>query len=193
MDISSLLGTLTNSESVNGLAQAANVSPDSARSILSSALPSLLSGAVSQSENEETAEGFANALTQHAASDTSSLSSFLSGVDLKDGGKIISHLLGANTQSTVSAAAQNSGASEEQTANVLSAAAPLLMSLLGQQTGSQQASGAGIGGIMSALMGTGDVTSLLSSLLGAPTVQDSAVKPQEKPGIGGILGKLFGK
>ena len=46
---------------------------------------------------------------------------------------------------------------------------------------------------MSALMGTGDVTSLLSSLLGAPAAQDSAVKPQEKPGIGGILGKLFGK
>lgn len=194
MDIQSLLGTLTNSESVSGVAQAANVSPESARSILSSALPSLLSGAVAQSQNDETAEGFAAALTQHAASDTSSISSFLSGVDLADGGKIISHLLGSNTQSAVAAAAQSSGASEEETQSVLSAAAPLLMSLLGQQTSGQQASGAGIGGIMSALMGSGDVSGLLSGLLGGATSgdKDEAASPAQSA-LGGILGKLFGK
>ena len=194
MDINSLLGTLTNSESVSGVAKAANVSPESARSILSSALPSLLSGAVAQSQNEETAAGFASALSQHAASDTSSISSFLSGVDLADGGKIISHLLGSNTQSAVAAAAQSSGASEEETQSVLSAAAPLLMSLLGQQTSSQQASGAGIGGIMSALMGSGDVTGLLSGLLGGGATsgdKDEAATPANA--LGGILGKLFGK
>ena len=104
MDITSLLGTLTNSDSLSGLAQTANVSTDSARSILSSALPSLLSGALAQSQDSETASGFANALTQHAASDTSSISSFLGGVDLADGGKILSHLLGTNSASTISAA-----------------------------------------------------------------------------------------
>lgn len=204
MDISSLLSTLTNSESLSGLAQAANVSTDSAKSILSSALPSLLSGAVSQSENAETSEGFAAALTQHAASDTSSISSFLSSVDLTDGGKIISHLLGTNAQSTVSAAAQDSGASEEQTSSVLSAAAPLLMSLLGQQTSSEQAAGTGISSIMSSLMGSGDVSSLLSGFLGGASAEaaDAAetataaaaeTAAEAKTGLASLLGKLFGK
>lgn len=211
MDITSLLGTLTDSDSLSGLAKTADVSADSARSILGSALPSLLSGALAQSKNSDTAAGFANALSQHAASDTSSISSFLNGVDLADGGKIIAHLLGANSASTISAAAAQSGATAEQTSTVLSAVAPLLMSLLGQQTSSQQASGAGIGGIMSALMGGSDVSGILSGLMGggASAAQDTladltdtaaetaaavsqAASAKKPAGLLGLLGKLFG-
>ena len=206
MDITSLLGTLTNSDSISGLAQTANVSADSVKGILSSALPSLLSGAVAQSQDSETAEGFANALTQHAASDTSSISSFLSGVDLKDGGKILSHLLGGKTESTVSEAAQQNGATAEQTSAVLSAAAPLLMSLLGQQTGSETASGTGIADIMSSLTGGSDVSSILSGLLGGGAAQSTAqeavssaaetasaaASEARSSGLLGFLSKLFG-
>lgn len=203
MDISFLLSTLTDSESINGLAQAADVSADSARGILSSALPSLLSGALSQSEDSSTAEGFANALTQHAASDTSSIASFLSNVDLTDGGKIIAHLLGANANSTLSQAAQQTGTSTAQASNVLSAAAPLLMSLLGQQTSNQQASGAGIGSIMGSLLGGTDVSGLLTGLLGGGSaasaadtlteVTDAAAAAQEakKPGLLNAILNLF--
>ena len=210
MDIQSLLGALTNADSVSGLSQAAGVSADSTKSILSAALPSLLSGAVSQSQNSETAESFANALTQHAASDTSSISSFLGGVDLADGGKIISHLLGANTSGTLSQVAAQSGATEEQTSTVLSAAAPLLMSLLGQQTSSAQSAGIGIGDIMGSLMGGSDITGLLGGLLGGgasagasaaadtlhevtDTAQAAAGSASSSSGLLGILGKLFGK
>ena len=200
MDISSLLGTMMNSESVTGVSQAANVSADSAQNILSAALPSLLSGALNQSQNSETAEGFASALSQHAASDTSSISSFLSGVDLKDGGKIIAHLLGANTSGTVSSIAAQTGASEEETSSVLSAAAPLLMSLLGQTAGSEANAGTGVAGVMSGLLGNANVGSLLTGLLGG-SAASAADASQETTGsaasaaggIAGILGKLFGK
>lgn len=215
MDITSLLSTLTNSDSLSGLAQTANVSADSAKSILSSALPNLLSGALSQAQDGETAEGFANALTQHAASDTSSVSSFLSGVDLSDGGKILSHLLGGKTDSTVSEIAESSGATAEQTSTVLSAASSMLMSLLGQQTSSEQAAGTGIADIMGSLMGGSDVSGILSGLLGGGTsaaedtlneIKDTAAEAAaaateaasgaaseaKASGLLGLLGKLFG-
>mgnify|MGYP002860470791 CR=1 FL=1 len=204
MDISALLSTLTNSESISGLAQAADVSADSAKGILSSALPSLLSGALSQSTNDETSASFADALTQHADSDTSSIASFLSSVDLTDGGKIISHLLVDDASSTLSQVAEKTGTSTQQTSNVLSAAAPLLMSLLGQQTSSQQASGTGIGSIMSSLMGSTDVSSLLTGLLGGGTAaaaEDTltevtntaaaAAQEEKKTGLWGAILNLF--
>lgn len=185
MDINSLLSTIVSGDSVEGVGKAAGVSADSTKSILTAALPSLLSGAVAQSKNSETADSFAKALTQHASSDTSNVSSFLSGVDLSDGSKIISHLFGSKTDSTVSQIAQKSGTSTEETANVLSAAAPLLMSLMGQQTSSAQASGSGIAGIMSSLMGGSDVGSLLGGLLGGSGTDAAS-------GLGGVIGKLFG-
>ena len=210
MDIKSLLGTLTNDDSVSGLSQAAGISADSTKSILGAALPSLLSGAFSQSQNSETAEGFANALTQHAASDTSSISSFLGGVDLVDGGKIISHLLGSNASGTLSQVAAQSGATEAQTSSVLSAVAPLLMSLLGQQTSSAQSAGTGIGDIMGSLMGGSDIAGLLGGILGGgasagasaaadtlhevtDTAQAAAGSASSSGGLLGILGKLFGR
>ncbi len=209
MDITSLLGTVMGADSVAGLSQAANVSEDSTKSILSAALPSLLSGALSQSSNSETSEGFAAALTQHAASDTSSISSFLGNIDLTDGGKIISHLLGTNTSGTLTQVAAQTGATEEQTSTVLSAAAPLLMSLLGQQTSSAQSAGTGIGDIMGSLLGGSDVSGILSGLLGggaasaasaaADTLQevtDTAAESAQataKTGLAALLGKLFGK
>ena len=189
MDITSLLGTFMASDSVSGLSQAANVSSDNTRSILSAALPALLNGALQQSTNEETAEGFANALTQHAAADTSNIGSFLGGVDLADGGKIISHLLGSGSTNTISQISSQTGASEKETSSVLSAAAPLLMSLLGQQTSSQQSSGVGIGSIMGSLLGGSDVSGILGGLLGGAD-KDGDGKPDGGL-LSGLLGSLF--
>ena len=206
MDISSILGSLVSSDSISGISSAAGVSEKEAKSVLSSALPGLLSGALAQSEGADTVSGFAGALTQHSADDTSDLKGFLSGVDLKDGAKIVGHLLGSKEADTVAAASAASGASEAGTRGVLSAAAPLLMSLLGQETQAQQSqnSGLNVTGIIGSLLGNVDTSSLLLGLLGggnqaaaqqsAPNVQTLDEKPQQQSGgfLGGILGSLFG-
>ena len=173
---------MTGYDSVRGISKAAGVSADSTKSVLSAALPSLLSGAMAQAQNSDTAAGFANALSQHAASDTSSISSFLGGVDLGDSAKIISHLLGGQTGS-VGQIAQQAGVSEADASNILSAAGPLLMSLLGQQTSGAQNSGAGIGDVMGSLLGGVDLGGLLGGLLGGSS----------SGGLGSLLGGLFGK
>ena len=91
----------------------------------------------------------------------------------------VGHLLGGDQGETTKAAAKKAGLSTAATGSILGAAAPLLMSLLGQQATqavqakpqSQQASsGAG----------------LLAGLVGG--AQQSA-KPS---GLGGLLGGLFG-
>lgn len=177
MDISSIMGTLLSSESVNGVAEKTGSSKTDVMNVLSSSLPQLLSGANKQSTDAETAEGFASALNQHAASDTSSISSFLSKVDLTDGAKIVGHLLGNNSQSASSASSSNSG-------NILSAAAPLLMSLLGKQAQSSNnnsTSGSNVGGFMGNLLGKTDIAGLASSFLGGKksvekTVTNTTVK-----------------
>lgn len=206
MDISSILGSLVSSDSISGISSAAGVSEGEAKSVLTSALPGLLNGALAQSEGADTVSGFAGALTQHSADDTSDLKGFLSGVDLKDGAKIVGHLLGGKEADTVAAASAASGASEAGTRGVLSAAAPLLMSLLGQETANQQSqnSGLNVTGIIGSLLGNVDTSSLLLGLLGggnqaaaqqsAPNVQTLDEKPQQQSGgfLGGILGSLFG-
>jgi len=190
MDISSLLNTFLSSDSVSQLSQSANVSADEAKSVLSSALPQLLNGALSQSKDSETAEGFANALSQHASSDISNIGSFLSGVDLDDGSKIVSHLLGSGASAAVSEASQKAGVSEEKTSTILSSVAPLLMSLLGQETSSQQSadSSLDISGILGSLMGNTDLSGMLSGLLGGGSADSSSSSGK----TGGLLDTLLG-
>ena len=183
MDVTSLLGTIVSQDSMKQIGSAANVPTKDVQSVLMSALPSLLGGALSQATSQNTAAGFAGALNQHAASNTSNLGSFLSNVDLDDGAKIIGHLLGNNSNNVVNQAAKSSGLSLGQTLKILSIAAPLVMSLLGKTAQSQQQaqtqsstllplqqtnqnnSALGIGNIMSALLKNVDVGKILLSLL----------------------------
>ena len=124
MDISALLSTFMSANSTEGISRATGVSNDQTRSILSSALPMLLGGALSQSTGSSTASGFAGALTQHALDNTSDVGAFMSGVDMKDGEKIVNHLLGSNSDAVVAQIAGNSGVKKADVKKVLAAAAP---------------------------------------------------------------------
>ena len=200
MDMNSLVSTLLSSSSVNGISQSANTSKKDAKNVLNAALPLLLNGAKAQAQNSATADGFANALLSHGQSDVSNLSSFLRGVDLADGGKIVNHLLGGNT-GAVANIAQQAGVSTRDAGNILSAAAPLLMTLLGQQAGSGNAgANASLVGTMAAsLLGNLDVGSLLGGLLGGgdtTTTTNGKKKKKKKPAngqnnSGGILNALL--
>ena len=195
MDLTSLMKTMLSSDSIAQTSKKTGTSTDEVKSVLLSALPAMLSGVQGQANNQETVAGFAGALDSHAKDDTSDISAFLSHVDIKDGEKIVGHLLGGDKAATTKAAATKAGLSNAATGKILGAAAPLLMSLLGQQftqaaqaqpqsqnvqpLGSQQAAPSGIG-LLAGLLGGGQQPS---------AAQQSA--PQAS-GLGGLLGSLLG-
>ena len=182
MDMSALLGALLSGNNVQSLSQASGASTQDVQNVLSAALPSLLNGALGQAENSDTAPGFSSALASHAQSDTSDMGSFLNGLDLEDGGKILMHLLGSNTNQTAQQVSAASGVSAKQTVKILAMVAPLLMSLLGKQSQNSGGSSA-IGALMKALMGSGDITSILSGLMGGKVPSVSSAKPASSGGL----------
>lgn len=194
MDLSKIAGSLLSSDSLKGLSSLTGASNTDIKNVLSSALPSLLSGATEQAKNESTAAGFANALAQHAKDDTSDLGSFLGKVDLADGAKIIGHLLGSGKEETVKKAAKASGVSEKKTGDILSAIAPMLLSLLGQQAEEDDDKESGVNGLVGALLDNVDVGSLLTGLISTDTSSDKDDKKKpasSKKNTGGIIGGIL--
>ena len=201
MDLSKLAGSLLSSDRIKGLSSLTGASNGDIQSVLTNALPSLLSGATEQAKNADTAESFANAMAQHAKDDTSNLSSFLGNVDMADGAKIIGHLLGANKEETVQKAAKASGVSQNKTSDILSAVAPMLLSLLGQQADEDDDKESGVNALVGSLLDNVDVGSLLSGLNSTDTSSSSSTNGKKKPAsskknsgiLGGILSGLLKK
>lgn len=190
MDITSLIGTLLSSDSITGVSKSTKASSNDVQSILTAALPALLNGAKAQAEDESTAASFTKALASHGKKDTSDLSSFLGNVDLEDGSKIIGHLLG-NDSDAVKTIAKKAGTNTKTATNVLSAAAPLLMSLMGQKENEDDDDNA-LGSIAAALIKNVDVGDLIGGLLGGSSSKKSSKKSNDASDlIGGILGSLL--
>ena len=193
MDMNSLLSTLLSSDSVSGVSKATKADDKEVASVLNAALPMLLKGAKKQSEDKDTAESFATALLSHGKKDTSNLSSFLKNVDLDDGSKIIGHLLGKDDDS-VKKIAKSSGVSTKKTGDILSAAAPLLMSLLGQESASKKSDNNVALELAGALLKNVDVGDLIGDLLGGDNKKKKSSKKKDNDAgeiIGDILGALL--
>ncbi len=203
MDLKKLTSTLLSSDSIKGLSSLTGASKGEVSSVLTEALPTLLGGADKQAKGADTAKGFADALVQHAKDDTGNLASFLGKVDLGDGAKIIGHLLGADKDSVTKAVAKKTGVSASKTGNILSAIAPLLMSLLGQQADEDEEKESGVGALLGNLLDNVDVGDLLSSLTSTDTSSGSSNGKKKKKkaakkdsdsaasGLMGLLGKLL--
>lgn len=189
MDITSLIGTLLSSDSISGVSKSTKSSSSDVMSVMTAALPLLLNGAKAQAEDESTAASFSKALATHGKKDTSDLSSFLGNVDLEDGSKIIGHLLG-NDSDAIKTIAKQAGTNTKTASNVLSAAAPLMMSLLGQKDNDDDDDNA-LGSIAAALIKNVDVGDLIGGLLGGGTSKKKA-SSKKSNGTAEILGDLLG-
>lgn len=176
MDFGSILNTIMGSNSVSSLSSLTGTSEKDVSGILSSVLPMLMNGAQGQATNQETAQSFANALASHGKDDFTDLSSFLGNVDMDDGAKIVEHLLGkdgaANAASSISA---QSGVSANSISSILSATAPLLMSMMGKQATAEA----------DEAPDDIDLSGIVGSLFGGGAGKDAA------GGLGDLLSGLF--
>ena len=203
MDLTSLLGAFLGGQSTSGISQATGTSSSAVSSILTAAIPALLGGASQQANNASTADSFAAALQQHAAANTSNVASFFNTVDTADGAKIINHLFGGTSNTTIKSIANQAGVTQKEASNVLSAAAPYLMTLIGQQTQAEtrkQTTAANTGSLMSSLLGNVDLGSLAGSLLSGGAAKKTATKKSgvdlsdglDAGDLMGLLGSLLG-
>ena len=203
MDLKKLTSTLLSSDSIKGLSNLTGASKGEVNSVLTEALPALLSGANGQAKDAGTAKGFADALAQHAKDDTGNLAGFLGNVDLGDGAKIIGHLLGSDQDSVTKSVAKKTGVSAAKIGQILAAIAPLLMSLLGKQADEDEEKESGVGALLGNLLDNVDVGSLLSGLTSTDTSSGSSAGKKKKKktakkdsessasGLMGLLGKLL--
>lgn len=165
MASTNILKSLVNNDSLKEIAKLTGVDTNDVSSVLVSALPSLLQGASKQTSGKS-AQSFVEALTQHAGNDTSNLSSFFKKVDLTDGAKIVSHLVG-NNDTASKKISKETGIDAKTVIKVLSAAAPLLMSLLGKQSKADSKADSNTTlNLASQLLGNVDISSIAGSLLG---------------------------
>lgn len=176
MDLMKLAGTLLSSDSVDGVSERTGSSGSDVSKVLAKALPALLDGANDQAKGKKSSKGFASALSDHAKDDTSNLSKFLGNVDMEDGAKIIDHLLGSKEEDKVDEIAEEAGVEKADVLSILSAAAPLLLSLLGQQTEKEDKKEA-VGDLVGVLLENVDVGSILTGLL---TDKDSSKESSKK-------------
>ncbi len=205
-DLSALLGQLLNADTLTAISGATGVSSNDARNVLANALPLLLNGANNQAASSKTVDGFLGALTQHAADDSSNVNSFFKNVDLNDGSKIIKHLLGADTKTVTENVAKKANTNSSAASKVLSAAAPLLLTLIGKSLISnltkgskakKSASAVSSADLMSLLLGggttaktTNTTADLLGTLLGAGTSSKKS-STSDIAAIANLVGSLL--
>ena len=157
MDLTSLMSALLSDQNITSVAHKAGVSEEEAASVLAKALPVMLNGANGQASDAGTTESFFHAVNDHAKKDPES-------VDLKEGGKIVGHLLGTDEEAAEDAIAKRAGMSSANVGLILAAAAPLIMNMLGNSTSSSNSS-AGTASLLSALLGGGMNSNASSSLM----------------------------
>lgn len=134
------------------ISKRAKVKESDVSNVLSAAVPILLTGMQRNASTEAGADSLRGALADHAAADLSDPAAFLKSADLKDGKKILGHVLGSDQKSIVSRVSDASGVTKGKTTSILSMIAPLLLSVLGGQQ-SQGSGGSGLLGMLGGLLG----------------------------------------
>lgn len=165
-NLSSIMSTLMSSDALKAIAKTSGIDASDVSKVLTSALPELISGASKQSASKKTAESFATALEDHGSKSISNLTSFFKNVDIEDGSKIVSHLLGTSSQTKAKSISKSSGIDAKTVTTIMATAAPLLMSVLGKQTQAQKKkSESTTASIASALLSNVDVGGIINSFL----------------------------
>ena len=187
MDLTNILGALTGNDAIGTIAEKFNLDSNQVSSVITNALPSIMGAMQQNASTEGGAAALAKALGDHAGN-AGNIISNLKGADLTDGSKILSHIFGGNLSNVLGGISQKTGVASNSVSNILSSIAPSLLALLGKQNGNSGT--AGLAGLLGGLLGGGQQSGGLGSILGA------AMKDKDgdgKPDILGGLGSLFGK
>ena len=180
------IGALISGGGLNAISKRTKVNQEDVAKVLSAGIPALVGGMRRNAGAEAGAASLSRALADHSKDDVSNPAAFLKSADLKDGKKILGHVLGDDQKGLVDEISKAAGVTKGKTTTILALVAPLLLSLLGSQNSN---SGGGLLGMLGGLLGGGQSSGggLLGGLLGGGQQQ---AQPQQQST--GLLGSLLG-
>lgn len=180
------IGALISGGGLNAISKRTKVNQEDVAKVLSAGIPALVGGMRRNAGAEAGAASLSRALADHSKDDVSNPAAFLKSADLKDGKKILGHVLGDDQKGLVDEISKAAGVTKGKTTTILALVAPLLLSLLGSQNSN---SGGGLLGMLGGLLGGGQSSGggLLGGLLGGG---QQPAQPQQQSG--GLLGSLLG-
>ena len=171
-----LLKSLLTDSSVSALAKKTGLNSGMLKKLIPLAVPLLIKFMTSNASSQAGAQSLLGALTQHTNKRT--LAEQIDDADTEDGGKIIGHIFGNQSDAAISSLAQQSGMSNQDVSSALAGLAPALMSGLSAATTS--ASAAPKVDLSDGL----DLSDLMGMFGGA--------QAQTQSSSGGLLGSLLG-
>ena len=198
--LSVLSNSLLSDVAVTALAKKTGLSKTQLKKVVAIAIPLLLKAMTKNVSSQSGVQSLLGALTQHT--NTRSIAEQIDEADDVDGGKIVGHILGNDTDSAVQALAVETDMDEQQVRSVLSSIAPALLSGLSAATTSTAAKpqvdlsdGLDLSDVLAMFSGmtqqqqpaANTATSLLGALLGGTTQQQPAANPTAS-----LLGSLLG-
>ncbi|MBT8303891.1 MAG: DUF937 domain-containing protein [Bacteroidia bacterium] len=196
---------------ISGVAGSTGQPQDKTNSLLTMALPVLMTAMKKNAATPQGAEGLLGALnSKHDGSILDNIGDLFSGgvnqEVVNDGGKILGHVLGGRQENVANALGQKSGIDAGSVAQILKVAAPILMGVLGKEAKQNKVSSpSSLEGLLGGMMkgsSPQQEQSFLESILDADgdgsVIDDVAGMVlgggnQKKGGLGGLLGGLFGK
>ena len=201
------IGKLLSGSGVAAIAKRSKVKQADVAKVLSAGIPALLSGMADNASETAGAVALDRALQDHKTVSAASVGDFLKDADLKDGKKILGHVLGGDQKALIEKIAGDTGVTKAKTTTILALAAPLLLCLLSSQNSGSSGifgllggllglGGSSGGGLLSSLLGGGNTTqttqstSLLGSLLGGGSSQP-AQQQQQSSGLLDSFWNLF--
>ena len=192
----SSIASLLSGNGISTIAKTVGAEESNVKSAVGAALPALISGMQKNVSTESGASSLAKALSDHSGDSTKNVASFLKNVDLSDGAKIVSHILGGSKTSTTNAIAKQSGLTSSKVSQILSMIAPLLLSLIGKKNTGGDSSSAGLGSLLGGILGgssdLGGLASAAAGLFGGSSESSEKTSSKQSDNKeGGLLDGIF--
>ncbi len=197
-DISNQLLGQIGHQGIQDISRQIGADEDQTTRALSGIIPTLLGAMATNSKTESGANGIFSALdSDHDGSILDNITDFIGNYNQGPGEGILRHVLGRNQPVVESGLSAKTGLDSSQISKLLKIAAPLIMGYLGREKRTNNNQGFDLGSISDLLGGLtresdqstgldlGDILNVVGGL--------TDNKTQRSGGIGGLLGKLFGR
>lgn len=127
----SILTQVLQSGVIQKISAQVNEPEDKVKTIVEEGGGTILSSIQSQLKGASPTSGIMQALKNHSGADLSDVPGMISSIDMKDGAKMLHHILGDQTGDLETGLSNKTGVSKNSVNQILSTIAPILMKFLG--------------------------------------------------------------